>query len=456
MSASRRTSRAVAALAAGALLSGAVSGCEFDGAYDLPLPGSPVDEGNSFEVSAEFADILNVVPRSPVMVDDVVVGEVTDVERVGWHAVVTMAVRDDVVLPDNAIADIRQVSLLGEKYVALEAPESGASAGRLSEGDTIPLADTGRNPEVEEVLGALSFLLSGGGVAQLGTIVEELNLVMSGREDRLRALLGSLEDVVGTLDAQKADIIRAMEAMNNLTATLNAERQTITEALDATGPAIEVLADQHDELVDMLGALDELGVVGTRVIRASKRDLIRSLEHLRPVLSKLRAAGDDLAPGLNLLVSFPFPKEASEIVKGDYANTSIRAEISLDNFLTGGGGGSEPPIELPPIELPDPVQVVNDVQKCLRSGDITSNPCTRVLADADLLTKLKKQCRKDKHKQNQVCVVLNQLPDVPLEELPAAVEDALDAILGRSLASWLSAGTPSRTPTTRTLFGGSV
>ena len=103
------------------------------------------------------------------------------------------------------------------------------------------------------MLGALSFLLSGGGVAQLGTIVEELNHVMSGREDRLRVLLGSLEDVVGTLDAQKADIIRALEAMNNLTATLNAERQTITDALDATGPAIKVLADQHDELVDMLG-----------------------------------------------------------------------------------------------------------------------------------------------------------------------------------------------------------
>ena len=100
------------------------------------------------------------------------------------------------------------------------------------------------------MLGALSFLLSGGGVAQLGTIVEELNQVMSGREDRLRALLGSLEDVVGTLDEQKADIIRALESMNNLTATLNAERETITDALDVTGPAIEVLADQHDELVD--------------------------------------------------------------------------------------------------------------------------------------------------------------------------------------------------------------
>jgi phospholipid/cholesterol/gamma-HCH transport system substrate-binding protein len=443
----RHLRNTVATVAAAALL---LSGCEFDGAYDLPLPGSPVDEDHSYDVTAEFADILNVVPRSPVMVDDVVVGEVVDVERAGWHAKVTLRVRDDVELPDNAIADIRQVSLLGEKYVALEAPESGASDKQLGEGDTIPLSDTGRNPEVEEVLGALSFLLSGGGVAQLGTIVEELNHVMSGREDRLRSLLGSLEDVVGTLDAQKADIIRALEAMNNLTSTLNAERDVVTDALDATGPAIKVLADQEDELVEMLSSLDRLGVVGTRVIRASKEDLIKTLEHLRPVLSKLSAAGDELAPGLNLLVSFPFPNEASEVVKGDYANTSIRAELDLGNLLQNAGV-DVPPV-IPPIELPDPGGLLGAVAKCLQSGNIASKACVKVLGDVDLLTRLKKQCKKDEFRANPVCTALNTVPDVPLDELP----DVLDGVLGRSLASSLSDGTPTSTSGTGALFGGTL
>jgi phospholipid/cholesterol/gamma-HCH transport system substrate-binding protein len=130
-----------------ALLSAlAVQGCKFDGAYDLPLPGSPVDEDSSYEVTIDFDDILNVVPRSPVMVDDVTVGEVTDVERVGWHARIKVRVRDDVELPDNAVADIRQVSLLGEKYVALEPPPGKQPVGRLSDGDAIPLSATGRNP----------------------------------------------------------------------------------------------------------------------------------------------------------------------------------------------------------------------------------------------------------------------------------------------------------------------
>ena len=96
--------RRLAALVAGVLLAALLTACDFDGAYDLPLPGSPVDADDSYEVTAEFEDILNVVPRSPVMVDDVVVGEVTEVERVGWHAKVWLRIRDDVELPANVVA----------------------------------------------------------------------------------------------------------------------------------------------------------------------------------------------------------------------------------------------------------------------------------------------------------------------------------------------------------------
>ena len=399
--------------------------CDFDGAYDLPLPGSPVDADESYVVTADFADILNVVPRSPVMVDDVTVGEVIEVERVGWHARVQLRIRDDVTLPDNAVADIRQASLLGEKYVALEPPTQEEPTGQLSDGDTIPLADTGRNPEVEEVLGALSFLLSGGGVGQLGTITHELNQVMDGRTDRLRHLLGSLENVVGTLDAQKADILRAMESIDRLTATLNEEKDVITDALDVTGPAIEVLAAQHDELIAMLGSLDELGRVGTRVIGQSKDDILASLDHLQPVLQRLEEAGADLAPGLNLLVSFPFPKEASEIVKGDYANTSIRLDINLQNLIPNGqeGGG------IPPI-LPDPGQTLSQIGKCLRSGDLQSKACLKVLDRLRLFTNLKKECRKKKYDGNPVCVIVRALPGAGDGLDPQGVLDYLLGVLG--------------------------
>lgn len=384
-----------------------LSACEFNGAYDLPLPGSTVDEDNSFEVTAEFRDVLNVVPRSPVMVDDVPVGEITDVERTGWAAKVTLRIRKDVELPDNAIAEIRQTSLLGEKYVALEAVEGEPSTERLGEGDHIPLAATGRNPEVEEVLGALSFLLSGGGVGQLATISTELNEVMSGRTGRLRQLLHDLDSVVGTIDDQKADIIRAMQSLNGLASTLNKEKGAIAGALDVMGPAIGILADQHDDLVAMLGALDRLGVVGTRVIRASREDLLSILRDLEPVLARLGDAGDSLAGGLSLLLSFPFPEAAQEIVKGDYANTEIKMDINFENYFGSG----------PIVPLPPPGEVLDDLQKCLASGSLTSKACAGFLTNLDLLKQLKAKCATAAYRANPVCRALEPLGPGGLPDL---------------------------------------
>ena len=348
----RLTAPLVLLLAASVLF----SGCKFDGAYDLPLPGNKVDADDAYRVSADFADALNVVPRTAVMVDDVVVGQVTDVERVGWRARVKFVVRKDISLPENVQVDVRQTSLLGEKYIALVEPAKGtASSKRLSDGDFIPISRTGRNPEVEEVLGALSMLLSGGGIAQLKTISVEMNNMLNGRQDQARHLLGNLERMVAALDDQKSDIIAAMDSINRLTATLVKEKDTIGAAIDAMGPALKVLNRQHASLMRMLRQLDTLGVVGTRVIRASKDDVVASLKHLQPTLTKLSDAGNSLPRGLSLMASFPFPKEAATIARGDYANALFHVDLDLNKIIKSPGDNLPDVINLCANALPEQI-----------------------------------------------------------------------------------------------------
>ena len=315
-----------------------MSGCKFDGAYDLPLPGDKVDEDDGFYVTADFADALNVVPRTAVFANDVPVGQVSEVERVGWHARVKFLVRKDIELPQNIEIDVRQTSLLGEKYLALVEPAPGtASDKRLSDGDVIPLSRTSRNPEVEEVLGALSTLLAGGGVAQLKTISHELNAMMNGRQDEVRHLLGNLNRMIGGLNQQKDDIIAAMESIDRLAATLVKEKDVIGAAIDSMGPALKALNRQHKGLMTMLRQLDRLGKVGTRVLNKSADNIVASLRHLQPVLTKLGDAGDSLARGLSMLASFPFPKEAGNIVRGDYANALFQMDINLNTIIKSPG-----------------------------------------------------------------------------------------------------------------------
>lgn len=347
-----RWRRGIALVLLAALMT-ATTACDFDGAYDLPLPGGVELGPQPFEVTAEFRDVVSLVPKSEVRVDDVPVGEVTDVRLSGWHAEVDMMLQHDVRLPDNAVAQIRQTSLLGEKYVAL-LPGDTVGHGRLSDGDHIPLSRTGRNPEVEEVLGALSLLLRGGGIAQLQTISHELNQVMSGRQERIGAMFRDLDTLVRTLDRQRAQIFRAMEGLNRLTRVLNAERRTFTDALETMGPALRVLADQRDRLVRMLRALSELGRVGTRVVNRTSENTLAALRHLQPILTRLARAGEALPRSVELLVSFPFPDEALEVIHGDFANTAARVNIDIPGLYHNFSGGDDlPPVPVPDVPLPD-------------------------------------------------------------------------------------------------------
>lgn len=286
----------------------------------------------------------------------------------GWHARVRLRVAGSVKLPANAIADVRQTSLLGEKYVALSAPAGTAAVGRLHDGDRIPLSRSGRNPEVEEVLSALSALLNGGGVAQLKTITVELNKALDGRENRVRSLLTQLDTFIGGLDKQRGNIVRAIAAVDRLAKRLGAEKQTIATAVDTLPPALKVLAGQRRDLTAMLTALGRLGTTGAKVVKASHDDTVADLKLLRPILQQLNKAGDDLPGALELLTTYPFPRNAVDAIKGDYVNLHITADLDLAALygnLTGkpGGGGSPKPgtPDLPELPQPPAVPELPDV-----------------------------------------------------------------------------------------------
>jgi phospholipid/cholesterol/gamma-HCH transport system substrate-binding protein len=360
-------------------------------------------------------------------VHDVTVGKITDISLVGDTAAVTMQLRRDTHLPDNAVATIQQTSLLGEKFVQLAAPASGASSNPLTSGDTIPLSRTGQNPEVEEVLGALSLLLNGGGVGQLATITHELNRTLHGREGEATSVLRQIRTFSTELDRHRGEIVQALQALDRLSVQLNDQRSTIDATLDRLPGALESINLQRHDLVRMLQSLAHLSGVGTRVIRLSKDSTIETLRQLDPVLSQFQASGRNFVDAFNVFLTYPFvdevvgrdPQVARNLQMGDYTNLEITLDLSLDDrgSLPGASGVPTSPPSLPslPVSLPTPeiTQVLGDVTQCLRSGDLTGKACQRVLADPQELAQLIAKCQQRKHRGNPVCQTLAALPSRP-------------------------------------------
>ena len=327
---------------AGALTAGLVlllSGCGFRGAYSLTLPGGADVGDHPYTVTVQFSDVLDLVPQSGVRVRDVPVGRVQSISLgKNWTASVTVQVNGDVQLPANATAAIQQSSLLGEKYVELATPTAEAPQGRLGNGSVIPLDRTSRNVEVEELLGALSLVLNGGGLAQLDTINRELGVALQGRESGVRNTLDQLQTFIGGLDSQKEQINRALDSVNALATTLAGRTATIDKALDSIPPGLDVFNQQRDLLVSMLQSLARLGDVGTRIINESGADTVNDLKLLTPILTQLTAAGPDLANSLDLLLTYPFPASSLNALNyrkddntGGYGLfTNMTATLALD------------------------------------------------------------------------------------------------------------------------------
>ncbi|MBM4725539.1 MCE family protein [Prescottella equi] len=380
MTANRKSTRVLATSAIALTIALASTGCEWNGLNSVPLPGTEGQGDGAYTVQIQMPNVTTMSQNSPVRVNDVTVGAVTGIEVQDWHALVTVSLNKDVQLPANATAKIGQTSLLGSQHLELAPPVGIAPQGTLKDGDVIPLERAGAYPTTEQTLSSLSVVLNGGGLAQINDITRELNAALGGREDSVRDLLPQLDQLVGSLDDQRTQIISAMEGIDRLAGTVNQQTDTLNRALDSIPPALEVLVAQRQNLTNALVALGNFSDTATRVINESGDDLKANLASLSPLLEQLAGTGNNLTEVLSMMLTFPFTmKHMDQVFQGDYANLNMMIDMTnarlTSNFidqtglgptlagvegalgtLAGTAGQTNDPLKVPDPKKPDLIQ----------------------------------------------------------------------------------------------------
>ena len=358
----RRTARGLGAVAVVGVTAVLVGSCSSDGIYSVPLPGGADVGDHPMHIDVRFDDVLDLVPQSAVKVEGVPVGRVEsiDVAPDGWTASVHTVVNSSVKLPANAHAEVRQSNLLGEKFVELSAPKDEASPDRLKDGAVIPVDRTRHAVEIEQVLGALSLLLNGGGVAQLQPIVVELNKALAGRENRVRSLLDQADTLIDGLNQQVADIQHALDSLGTLSSRVGQQSDQIGKILDELPAGIKILDEQRPQLIGLLKQLDRVGQAGVDVLDRSKDNLIRDLQALRPTLQELGRSAPDLVTAFPLVLTYPFPDEAIKSTFGGSVNTWLSVDTQIGVLMSNLGVGKPDPVYIPPkYGPPVPVDPTN-------------------------------------------------------------------------------------------------
>ena len=337
--------RALRAVIPAVLVAVLGAGCGVS-ASSFTLPGGAEVGDDPRTVSIRFDEVLDLVPQASVKVNGMPAGRVSSVALApdGWTAQVEVELSEHVDLPANAEASIQQTNLLGERFIQLNAPSDVPPVGHLEDGDVIDLDATRTATDIEQVLGALSLLLNGGGVDRIQPIVAELNALTGGRESELRASLESAEQLIGSLNRQRDSIVAALDGVNELSGRARGQQEQIRAVLDELLAGVAVLDEQRPEFIRMLEEIDAAGQVGSDILLRSRSDLIADLRALRPVLQNLAQVTPDFIDVAGIVPTFPFPDASIDSTIGGAANVFLSIDGQIADLLKNLGVNQGDPV----------------------------------------------------------------------------------------------------------------
>ncbi len=332
MKRSKPTSHRAVRMVAVAGLSVALTtgGCAFQGVNSLPLPGA-VGRGSDAKVfHAEIANVAMLEPNSPVMINDVVVGSVRKMTVKDWHADVEFSVLPDVVVPENVQVSVGQTSLLGSMHLALKTPLNEQPHGALAPGTVIPIDSASTFPTTEKTLSSLAAVVNGGGLGQIGDVIHNFSIAMSGREADFRDLLTRMDKFVTTLDTQRDNIIATIRSMNRLASTFAEQNDVISDALVKIPPALEVLSKQRPKFVSAMQKFGTFSATVSEFSGDSKDDLVANLANLEPAFKALADVGPSLAAIIEYAGHFPFTQSFMDrSIRGDFYNLFATIDLTV-------------------------------------------------------------------------------------------------------------------------------
>jgi phospholipid/cholesterol/gamma-HCH transport system substrate-binding protein len=291
-------------------------------------------------VQAEFSDAVAVNPTKTqqVRIAGVPVGTITGAEATDHGtSIVSMAIDQGTVVYDNAHARLRPVNPLNEMYVDLD---PGGPPGRpLGAGRPIPLAQTSRPTQVDEILSHLDTRTQ----SALTNLLAESNVALAGAAKNLPAgldatdsTLSKLQPVVAALQNRRDKIRTLVTSLSQISTAVGNNDNRLSHLVDSTEQTLGVLSQQQGPLADTVNQLPGL----TGDLRAAMSKTSGLTKELNPVLDNVKAASSRLPDSLAGLRDFAdqvkdiAPKAAPVVQKARPLVANLRPIVSdLDGTL---------------------------------------------------------------------------------------------------------------------------
>jgi phospholipid/cholesterol/gamma-HCH transport system substrate-binding protein len=233
----------------------------------------------TLDVKVRLPDAAGLEAGAVVKVAGVEVGAVDQVTVDHDMAVLDLSLFASAQLREDAVAQVRARSLLGEKYLALM--PASRDAPLLEDGGTLerslPIT------ELDELVNALGPMVRGPGGEELGEALEVVAAAVNRDPERVERMLADLESTLHNT----AEASAALPALvSDASATVASVRGAVAEARPAIRRADRVLQDLEPAAQKLEPTIDE--------VHGLARDTRATVGELRSVVDTLDDSTDEL------------------------------------------------------------------------------------------------------------------------------------------------------------------
>jgi phospholipid/cholesterol/gamma-HCH transport system substrate-binding protein len=215
-----------------------------------------------YTLSAEFADASGLLKGDVVKVAGVTVGRVADIHIENGIAVVDMSVDEGVDLPEGLGAAVRFRNLVGQRMIVLTG--EGSATGSMADGYVIPLAETQPAFDLTALFNGLRPLIRSTDPADINIVTREVTKAFKGRGAKVKSLLDNLAVVGEMLSSKDRELSELLDGFNTVTADLASRDQQLGHTLGSMEEFLSALRADKDDLDAALVTLDD---AATRLAR---------------------------------------------------------------------------------------------------------------------------------------------------------------------------------------------
>ncbi|MBY6350935.1 MCE family protein [Rhodococcoides corynebacterioides] len=274
----------------------------------------------------------NALPaNADVKARGMIVGEVRSTTAEDGRVVSQIALEPDKVdmIPSNTTARLLPKTLFGERYVALQIPQDGASATPIAAGGTIQQDTSGNAIEVGQLLDSLLPLLDAIPPQDLANTLGALSQALDGKGQKLGLTIDRLEEIFSGLNTELPNIQADLRGIADLSQTYSTAAPDLVDALDDLRVTGNTVVERQSDVETLL--------VSATASSGSLADLVQTnAESIVTVAADSREALELLAEfspsfGCTFTEFVRVADEAKKILSVDAPYPGVRASINFVN-----------------------------------------------------------------------------------------------------------------------------